>query len=159
IREISKKYQEEFINLYIYKNNLPIFWSSNIYVPESIDGLRDNASYISIENRAFITKKQKINDETTVLALIAVKRFFSTTNQALQPAIVHRLVASKNLEIAEFGDNENIRNIYSKDKNYLFSVKLNKGPHNSIFVTIQLICWILATITMIILIQGFCLQI
>lgn len=159
IREISKKYQEEFINLYIYKNNLPIFWSSNIYVPESIDGLRDNASYISIENRSFITKKQKINDEITVLALIAVKRFFSTTNQALQPAIVHRLVASKNLEIAEFGDNENIRNIYSKDKNYLFSVKLNKGPHNSIFVTIQLICWILATITMIILIQGFCLQI
>lgn len=159
LREISKKYQEKYIHLYVYKNNQPIFWSSNIYVPESIEGLRDEASYITIENRSFITKKRRINEEISVLALIAVKRFFSTTDQALQPGIVQRLVASKNLEIAEFGDNENIRNIYSKNNHYLFSVKLNKGPHNSVFVSIQLICWILATITLIILVQGLCLEI
>lgn len=158
IREIAKKYQKEFIHLFVYKNNRPIFWSSNIYVPETIQGLRDATSYISVENRSFITKKKQINDEISVLALIAVKRFFSTTNDALQPAIVHRLVASKNLEIAEFGDSDNIRNIYSKDDSYLFSVKLNQGTHNSIFISIQLICWILATIAFIVLIQGFCLE-
>src|SRR5690606_20626318 len=43
IREISKKYQEEFIILYIYKNNLPIFWSSNIYVPEDRKSTRLNS--------------------------------------------------------------------------------------------------------------------
>jgi hypothetical protein len=48
IREISKKYQQRSINLYVYKHNKPIFWTSNIYVPESIEGLREGVSYITV---------------------------------------------------------------------------------------------------------------
>lgn len=158
IREISKKHQENFIYLYIYKNNKPIFWSSNIYVPETTKGLRDGVSYLSVENRSFLVKKKQINDDITILAMVVVKRFFKSTNEYLKPAIIHRLVSSNNLEIADFGDSQNIKNIYSKDNTYLFSVKLNKGMHNSIYVKIQLLCWILATLTIIILVQGLCLD-
>ncbi|HMR18494.1 MAG TPA: hypothetical protein PKA53_04270, partial [Sphingobacterium sp.] len=158
IREISKKYLEKFIYLYVYKDNKPIFWSSNIYVPETTDGLKKDATYVIAENRSFVIKKKQINDEITILALVVVKRFFKSTNESLRPAIMHRLVSSNNLEIADFGDNQNIKNIYSKNNTYLFSVKLNTGMHNSIFVKIQLLCWILATLTIIILIQGLCLD-
>jgi hypothetical protein len=158
IREISKKYQQRSINLYVYKHNKPIFWTSNIYVPESIEGLREGVSYITVENRSFIIKKKQINDDIAILALITVKRFFKSSTDFLQPAIMHRLVGSDNLEVADFGDSQNIKNIHATDNTYLFSVKLANGTQNNIFVKIQLLCWILATLTIIILIQGFCLD-
>src|SRR5690606_16108636 len=76
VREISRKYREKSIFLFIYKNNAPIFWSSNIYVPETANGLKNNISYITAENRSFIVKKKEINDETALLAVITVKRLF-----------------------------------------------------------------------------------
>src|SRR5690606_31088027 len=50
VREISKEYQQHQIYLYIYKNGKPIFWSSNIYVPETDAGLKEGISYIYADN-------------------------------------------------------------------------------------------------------------
>ncbi len=159
VREISKKYRQKSINLFIYKNNTPIFWSSNLYVPETLNGLKDDISYVTAENRSFIIKKKVINEETTILASIIVKRLFRNSNDYLKPLVLQRILKTNNLEIADFGDSQNIKNIYSKNNTYLFSIKLNNDIHDSIFIKIQLLCWFLATITFVILIQGVCIDI
>src|SRR5690606_30859106 len=120
---------------------------------------KNDISYITVENRSFIIKKKVINEETTLLALIIVKRLFRNNNDYLKPLVLQRILKTNNLKIADFGDSQNIKNIYSKDNTYLFSVKLNNDKHESIFIKIQLLCWFLATITFVILIQGICIDI
>lgn len=158
IKEISKRYEEDDIYLYLYKNKKPVFWSSNMYVPETEAGLKNDVSFITPENFSFVVKRKKITDEITVLALIPIERSFVASSGYFKTTQFFSFLKTDNLRLAKFGDSENIRNIYAKDNTFLFSVKLKDGKHNSIFLKIQLICWILGTLCFVIWINGACLR-
>lgn len=158
IKEISKRYEEEDIYLYLYKNSKPIFWSSNMYVPETDAGLKNNVSFINPENFSFVVKKKKITDEISILALIPIERSFNASNGYFKTTQFFSFLKADNIRLANLGDSENIRNIYAKDNTFLFSVKLKEGKHNSIFLKIQLICWILGTLCFVIWVNGACLN-
>ena len=63
---------------------------------------------------------------------------------------------SQNLAIANYTDTENIKNIYSQNGTYLFSVKLSEGKHDNIFINIQFICWIFASFFFLLFVHNIC---
>ena len=111
---------------YIYKHHELVHWSSNIYVPVTDLGVRPGTSFIQSENRSFLFKKKELANNVSVLAMVPIKRDFERPNAYLNNSF-QPVVNVKNIEIATYNDTNNIRNIYSKDNNYLFSVKLNEG--------------------------------
>ncbi|MCA5006067.1 ATP-binding protein [Sphingobacterium bovistauri] len=159
VREIANKYDSEQIYLYIYKNSKPIFWSSNIYVPDTDLGLKDGISYILADNFSFIVKKKKLTAELNIVALIPIDRQYNTSYKAKNSQNYFAATSNTQLQVAKFGDNEEIRNIYSTKNNYLFSVKLKSNKYNNIYLTIQLFCWVLGTICGVILISNICVNI
>ena len=158
IKEISQRYEEDFIYLYLYKNKKPIFWSSNMYVPETEAGLKNDVTFIKPDNFSFVVKRKKITDEISILALIPIERSFNASSGYFKTTQFFSFLNTDNLRLANFGDSENIRNIYAKDNTFLFSVKLKEGKHNSIFLKIQLICWILGTLCFVLWVNGACLN-
>src|SRR5690606_5012613 len=126
VAEITDKTAKEYIFFFIYKHHELVHWSSNVYVPVTDLGVREGTSFIQSENRSFLFKKKELANNVTVLAMIPLKRDFDRPNTYLQNSF-QPVVNVNNIEIAKYDDNKNIRNIYSKDKNYLFSVKLIDG--------------------------------
>src|SRR5690606_20339060 len=142
-----------------YKDHKPIFWSNNIYVPLTDGGIQSDVVFIQEDNRSFILKRKTLTANTSVLALIPVKTNFSINNEYLVNHFFNELIATNNLTIADYTDTENIKNIYSKTGAYLFSVKLNQGKHDNIFMDIQFMCWVFASICFLILVNNICLMI
>lgn len=158
IKEISKKYEADQIYLYLYKNKKPIFWSSNMFVPETEAGLKNDVSFIKMDNFSFVVKRKKLAENMSILALIPIERTFNASSGYFKTTQFFSFLRTDNLRLANFGDSENIRNIYAKDNTFLFSVKLKEGKHNSIFLKIQLICWILGTLSFVLWVNGTCLH-
>lgn len=150
LTNITTELSKEHIYFYIYNDNQIIHWSTNIYVPFSDVGLRKNTSVIQTENRSFLAKKKELTNGISVLALIPIKRNFENTNQFLSNNFLST-IGVNNLEIARYDDNKNIRNIYSKNGGYLFSVKLIEGKKDNIFISLQFFCWVAALVCLVIL--------
>lgn len=159
VLDLTEKYRSDHrIFFYIYKNHEPVFWNTNIYVPRTDSGIQSDAVYIQEEGRSFIVKRKVLTRNTTVLALIPVKTHFAINNEYLPNSFSSKLIKTNNLTIADYTDSESIRNIYSQDGSYLFSVRLNQGKHNNVFMDIQFLCWIFASICFIILVNNICLM-
>lgn len=157
LSNITSEYAQEFIYFSIYNDNQIVHWSTNIYVPVSDVGLRNTTSIIQTENRSFLTKKKDLDHGISVLALVPIKRNFENTNQFLSNNFL-TTIGVHNLEIAGYDDNKNIRNIYSKDGTYLFSVKLIEGKKDNLFMNLQFFCWIAAWVCLIILANSICVH-
>lgn len=155
VKEISNKYIDQNIYLYIYKNNKPIFWSTNTYVPAFPLDYVKPTSFIETENFSFVMKRKEIEYGKVVVALIPIEQNYLTTKDYKTNQLYPYLKAG-NLELANFSDSENIRNIYSKDKSFLFSVKLKAGKYNNIYIQLQFFCLIAACICFIIIITRYC---
>ena len=158
VREIANEYDDQQIYLYIFKNSKPIFWSSNIYVPETDAGLKEGSSYIYADNFSFLVKKKKLASELNIIALIPIERQYNIAYSAKSEQDFKGATTKTQLQIAKFGDTEEIRNIYSQDNKYLFSVKLKGNKYNNIYLSIQLLCWVLGTICYVILISTICVS-
>lgn len=152
----NQQYEQDRLFFYIYKNHQPIFWNNNIYVPLTDVGLNGDVAFIRDNNRSFVAKRKVLSPTMTVLALIPTKTHFPFNNDYLINIFATRLIPTNNLTIADYSDTENIKNIYSKNGSYLFSVKLNPGKHDNIFMTIQFLCWVFATFTFLILVNNIC---
>lgn len=157
LAQITNKISKEFIFFYVYRDNQIVHWSTNIYVPVTDVGLRSRTSYMQSENRSFLVKKKDLQHGISVLALVPIKRNFENPNNYLTNNFLS-IIGVKNIEIAQYNDNKNIRNIYSKDNNYLFSIKLIDGKKDNIYIDLQFICWVAAIICLIILTNSVCLH-
>ncbi|MFD1769386.1 ATP-binding protein [Sphingobacterium suaedae] len=157
VAKLTDDISKEAIFFYVYRENQLVHWSTNIYVPVSDVGLRSNTSYLQSENRSFLVKKKELNHGISVVALVPIKRNFETTNEYLSNNFLSSIDV-RNIEIAQYDDNDNIRNIYSKDNNYLFSVKLRSGKKDNIYINLQFFCWVSALICLIILTNSICLH-
>ncbi|WP_223857713.1 ATP-binding protein [Sphingobacterium micropteri] len=153
LANLTTKLAKEFIYFYIYNDNQIVHWSTYIYVPFSDVGLSEKTSVIQTENRSFLTKKKELTNGISVLALVPIKRNFENTNQFLHNNFLST-IGVNNLEIAGYDDNKNIRNIYSKNGNYLFSVKLIEGKKDNLFISLQFFCWVAGLVCLIILINS-----
>lgn len=156
VREIANEYEQQQIYLFIYKKSKPIFWASNIYVPDTEAGLKEGTSYIYADNFSFLVKKKKLANELNILALIPIERQYNTNYKAKNDQHYLGATSKTQLQVAKFGDSDDIQNIYSIDNDYLFSVKLKSNKYNNIYLNIQLICWVLGTICCVILISSIC---
>lgn len=150
LANITTELAKEYIYFYIYNDNQIIHWSTNIYVPFSDVGLRKKTSVIQTENRSFLAKKKELTNGISVLALVPIKRNFENTNQFLKNDFLPS-IGIKNLEIARYDDSKNIRNIYSKEGDYLFSAKLIEGKKDNIYISLQFFCWAAALVCFMIL--------
>lgn len=151
---ILEKYdKEEGIALFIFKNHELLLWSSNIFVPLTDGGLKNTVNYITTNDRTFIVKKKEIGN-TTVLAYVTIKKYFNINNEYFTKAFSPLISKSNNIEIADYNDSGNIKNIYSKDKTYLFSIKLKSGQVQNLFSVLKTLSWILAAICFITLIHN-----
>ncbi|PRD51258.1 ATP-binding protein [Sphingobacterium gobiense] len=150
LTNITTELTQEHIYVNIYRDNQIIHWSTNIYVPFSDVGLRRNTSVIQTENRSFLAKKKELTNGISILALVPIKRNFENTNQFLNNNFLST-IGVNNLEIAQYDDNKNIRNIYSKDGGYLFSVKLIEGKKDNLYINLQFFCWVTALVCLLIL--------
>lgn len=159
VQEIAKKTRKENIYLFLFKNSKPIFWSTNIYVPDTDAGLKEGTSFISADNYSFLVKKKKITEELNLLALVPIERQFNKDYIPDPDRSFFGEINETHLQIADFRDQDDIKNIYTKDNKYLFSVKLKNGKYDNIYLKIQLFCWVLGTICIIILITNICTQI
>lgn len=147
-RILEKYDKEEGIKLFIFKNHELLLWSSNIFVPLTDGGLKNTINYITTNDRTFIVKKKEIGN-TTVLAYVTIKKYFNINNEYFTKAFSPLISKSNNIEIADYKDIGNIKNIYSKNKIYLFSIKLKAGQVQNIFSILQTLSWILAAICFI----------
>lgn len=158
IADLTNKLNEEFIYFYIYKNHRLVHWSNNIYVPVTDLGLKNHTSFAQSENRSFLLKKKELQNNTTVIALVPLKRNFDATNEYLDSKFTANINV-KNIDIANYDDSENIRNIYNKANEYLFSIKLIDGKKDNIYINLQFICWLTALICILILSNSICIHI
>jgi len=152
----QKQAEKNKIYYYIYKDHQPIFWSTNIYVPPTDAGVQSEISFIKDDNHSFILKQKSLAGNISILAMIPVKTQYTINNQYLHNKFSNKLIKTDNLTIAEYNDTVNVKNIYSKTGSYLFSVKLNPGKHDNIFMNIQFICWIFASLCFVILVNNIC---
>ena len=154
----QKQGEKNRLYFYIYKDNKPVFWSNNTYVPVTDEGLQSDVTFHKADNRAYVIKRKKLNERMTVLALIPVNTHFPFNNDYLINIFSPKLISTNNLEVADYNDKETVKNIYSKNGSYLFSVKLKEGKQDNIYMTIQFICWVFASICFIILVNNICLM-
>ncbi len=149
---------KETIFFYIYRNYQLVHWSTNIYVPTTDLGFQTNTSFLQSDNRSFLVKRKELANNISVLALVPIKRNFKITNDYLNNSFLS-VINVKNIEIAKYDDEKNIRNIYSKDGQYLFSVKLIEGKKDNIYINLQFFCWLAALICIMVLSHSVCLHI
>ena len=158
VSTISHELAQENIYFYIYRDNQIVHWSTNIYVPVTDVGLRRETSYLQSENRSFLVRKKELNHGISVLALVPIRDNFQSPNKFLGNNFLPDIDVN-NIEIAQYNDDKHIRNIYSKDKSYLFSIKLTDGKKDNIYITLQFICWVSALICFLILINSICFHV
>jgi len=155
--KILDKYKDNhFVYLFVYKYNEPVQWSTNVFVPPTDLMISEKTSFAHDINRSFISKK-KVMGSTTVVALIPLRKSFeNSNNEYLYNEFYNKIVPFNNLEIAQYTDNSLIKNIYSQEKTYLFSVKLKEGRIESYFNYLEIGFWIAALLSFSILITSLC---
>lgn len=159
VSAISQRMAKQGILIYIYKDHKPVYWGSNIYVPLNDLGFKTNTSFIRTENRTFVISKKDLNHGVTIIALIPIKRSFNSNNEYLESIFSPKLLKTNNLDIANYSDTKNIKNIYSIDGNYLFSVKLKSGKKDNMYIDFQVSSWFLGLICIMLLTNSLSIKI
>lgn len=157
VLDITQRYlTDHLIFLYVFKDEQPILWSTNLVVP-TLDQSNEQMAYMSTDGPRHMLIKQKRLDATTKLvAAIPIKRDFEIDNEYLSKRFYRHIIDTENIDIAQYSDTGTIRNVYSKDGTYLFSVKLKEGKYHNIYLTLQTICWLLGIITLLVVINNWC---
>lgn len=153
---VSQKLLRDNFYLYIYSHHHLSHWSNHGYVPVTDLGLRYNTTLLQTENHSFLAKRQEFDHGITALILIPIQSHYEISNEYLENSFIG-IKGIKNLEIASYEDSKNIKNIYSKDKTYLFSIKLIDGKKDNIFIHLQFFCWLTALVCIIVLANNICL--
>jgi len=148
--------QKNGIYVYTYSNNDLIFWGSEQIVPRSDAGITEGSSIITWNNGWYESYKRS-SAGFSVICLIPIKANYPITNRFLNNNFSDDLIKTPNLEVASYNDVSvfNLRNI---DGEYLLSLKLRDSRFNTFYSVLEVIMWLLASFTVIILINMLCLS-
>ena len=130
------------------------FWSGIKVIPDNAALIHEGYSFIKESNGYYETIK-KSDGDFSVLFFIPVKINYPFQNEYLQNTFAKDLLTDQNIEIAGPND-RNIYEVSSSNHTYLFSVKLKQNEVNHQFFYFEAILWILAFLTLGILIHSSC---
>ncbi len=153
--EFINLYRPQGINIFIYKNNMLEFWSTQAVLPPNILKLKEGVSFNKLPNGYYETIKKTVGNYKFVF-LITVKSQYKIENQYLKNEIIPELFPNKTLDIAGFSDKETTE-IFSAEKDYLFTVKLSSGYNHNIYTTLQAWLWILGLLSICLFVNSCCL--
>ncbi|MGK6349873.1 ATP-binding protein [Parapedobacter sp. DT-150] len=139
---------------FVYVNSELIFWGTDKFVPKTDAGIRNGVDIIIAGNGRYESIKKSIGN-FSILFLIPIKSDFQKNNEYLQSSFAKHLIATNNLDIAAY-DDQLIYNIRSLTGEYLFSVKLRDGQHDTFFSTLELAMWLLAGLSVTVLLNMMC---
>lgn len=148
--------QKEGIYLYTYSNNELEFWGSEQVVPRSDAGIQEGSSVFSWNNGWYEAYK-KSSGGFSVVCLVPIKSNYPLTNRFLSNEFSDDLIKSPNLEIADYNDKA-VYNLRNSDGEYLLSLKLRSTNFNTFYSKMGLLMWILAGLTLTILVNIGCLR-
>lgn len=144
------------IYVYTYSNNDLIFWGSEQIVPRSDAGIAEGSSIITWNNGWYESYKRS-SGGFSVICLIPIKANYPITNRLLKNDFSDDLIKTSNLEIASYND-VSVFNVRNSEGEYLLSLKLRDSKFNTLFSVIEVVMWLLAAFTTIILINMLCLS-
>ncbi|WP_461788602.1 sensor histidine kinase [Pedobacter sp.] len=137
-------YRTGGINVLVYRNLHLEYWSSYKAFPTNVSKLKEGSSLVLLANGYYDLIKKTVGNYTFVF-IIAVKSKYAIENQYLRNEIWPGLFNKKTLEIASFNDKETTE-IFSLNKDYLFTVKLSNTYDDNIYTHLQLCLWILGVV-------------
>ncbi|WP_293952942.1 MULTISPECIES: ATP-binding protein [unclassified Sphingobacterium] len=148
---------KENVYLFLFKDHEPKMWSTHLFVPITDQGFPEKSNFIQDDNRSYVVRKKTIGN-ISILAYIIVKGYTNNNNLYLSSSLRRNFFDSRNIDIASYTDTVAIKNIYSKEGSYLFSVKLKDGEHENAYTILQFFCWLLALIAWLIFFNSLCLH-
>ncbi|MBL4678859.1 MAG: hypothetical protein JKY70_22105 [Mucilaginibacter sp.] len=138
--------------LLVYKKGKLNFWSGvKVIPPRALQRIKEGCSFIKQPN-AYYEAIRKTDGETVVIFFIPVKNNYPFGNEYLSNVFYKDLTTDRNIEIADITDKE-VFGVHNVNGAYLFSLKLTKGVNHRFF-NLVVGFWILAIITLCILIQN-----
>ena len=137
--EFISTYRSSGINVLVYKQGELEYWSTYKAIPKNVDRIKDGTSFVLLPNGYYELIKKTLGEYMFVF-LVTVKTQFAIENQYLRNEIWPGLFSNNTLEIASFTDKETTE-IFSLDKDYLFTVKLSNNYTDNIFTSIELWLW------------------
>ncbi|MFB2120458.1 ATP-binding protein [Parapedobacter sp. 2B3] len=140
---------------FIYVNSELAIWGTDKAVPKTDAGITEGVDIINLGNGWYESIKKSAGN-FSALFLIPIKSDFQKNNEYLQDRFSKNLIETNNLEIADYDDHL-IYNIRSITGEYLFSVKLNDGRHDTFFSKLELAIWILAGLSVVLLLNIMCI--
>lgn len=74
ISEISDEYKKQSVYFVFFKDNKPIHWNSNTYIPDSQLDIGSETRFLKTTNRSFVVRKLVLKNNISVVALIPIKK-------------------------------------------------------------------------------------
>jgi len=148
---------DEKVYLFLFKDHEPKMWSTHLFVPITDQGFLEKSNFVQDDNRSYVVRKKTIGN-ISILAYILVKPYTNNNNPYLNSSLRRNFFDTRNIDIASYTDTVAIKNIYSNEGSYLFSVKLKDGDHENIYTILQFFCWLLAWIALLIFFNSLCLH-
>ncbi|WAC42114.1 hypothetical protein [Pedobacter sp. SL55] len=133
-------YRSSGINVLVYKKGELTYWSTYKATPKNVDRLKDGTSFVLLPNGYYELIKKTVGEYMFVF-LVTVKTQFAIENQYLRNEIWPGLFNNNTLQIASFTDKETTE-IFSLNKDYLFTVKLSSNYTDNIFTSAELWLWL-----------------
>ena len=141
---------------FIYVNSELIIWGTDNVVPETDAGVPEGVDIINKTGNGWYETIKKSSGNLSAVFLIPIRSDYQKNNEYLQDRFSKNLIETNNLEIADY-DDHSIHNIRSTTGEYLFSVKLREGRHDTFFSKLELAMWILAGLSVILLLNTMCI--
>src|SRR5690606_12725839 len=137
-------------------NSELVIWGTDKVVPKTDAGITDGVDIINQAGNGWYETIKKSVGNFSVLFLIPIKSDFQKNNEYLQDRFSKSLIETNNLEIADYDDHL-IYNVRSTTGEYLFSVKLSEGRHDTFFSKLELAMWMLAGLSITLLLNIICI--
>ncbi|RCH54493.1 histidine kinase [Mucilaginibacter hurinus] len=152
INDLTREKYIWFITL--HKSKLK-FWSGIKVLPANPAAIKEGYSFIKQPNGYYETFRKNDGD-FSVIFFFPVKVNFAFQNKYLRNGFDQTLLKEDIVDLADITDKK-VRPIYSSSNAYLFSVKLKSDAVNNRFYYSELTLWVLAFITLCVLVHDVCM--
>lgn len=138
------EHRKDGLNVLVYKSNHLEYWSTYRLTLPNVQKLKEGSSFHKLANGYYQLIKKTSGDYIFIF-VICVKTNYSIENQYLKNQIPPEIFDRNTLEIASFNDKQTTE-IFSLNKEYLFTVKLSNNHSDNIFTSLQIWLWLLGSL-------------
>ncbi|MGV8878052.1 MAG: ATP-binding protein [Sphingobacteriaceae bacterium] len=154
LKLIESIQRDKNINFITYIDNEPVFWSSNLIVPDNAGYFKDGRSF-NKESNGYYELIKKTEGNFSVLFFILVKPLYPYNSLYLRSVFSKDLTKDEHIDIADFTDTR-IYQVSAIDQTFLFSVKQLSYQINSFFYIMEFLLWASAVLFLCLLVHRLC---